>query len=111
MNRGFTLMEVCVALAILSAGIVVFARFLDGFNRLRSMERFQARTVIEMANAVEYFVQNEPLCRDTSFVFSAVQVSVQTIPGPKPIAWLLVSAVTNSPRSNAPVFRRLIHCR
>lgn len=160
MNRGFTLMEVCVALAVLFAGIVVFGRFLDGFNCLRSLERDQARTVIETANAVEYFVQNPPACRDTSFIFgapaassqklaasnqklaagssksAAVQITLETIPGPRPIAWLSASplactpdtchtcppaskapcapdcVVTPSPRttSKAPVFRRLVRC-
>ena len=124
MNRGFTLMEICVALAVLSAGIVVFGRFLDGFNRLRSLERDEARMVLETARAVEYFVQHPPACRDTSFTFgapafssqvpaAAVQVSVQTIPGPKSLARLSACAVTPSPRasSNAPIFRRLVRCR
>ena len=113
MNRGFTLMEICVALAVLSAGIVVFGRFLDGFNRLRSLERDEARMVLETARAVEYFIQNPPACRDTSFTFGAsVQVTVQTLLGPKPLAWLSASSVTPSPQTTPkdPVFRRLIRC-
>ncbi|WP_405342683.1 type II secretion system protein J [Fibrobacter sp.] len=111
MKNGFTLMEVCVALAVLSAGIVVFGRYLDGFNRLRSLEREQARAVIETAQAVEYFVQNAPACRDTVFAFgapaTAILVSLETVPGAKPLAWLHAS----KPAPQKVVFRRLIHCK
>ena len=126
---GFTLMEVCVAIAVLAVGVVVFGRYLDGFNRLRSLEREHARAVLETANAVEHFVQNPPACRDTVFAFdtpaarnqtpaagsskpAAIQVTLKTIPGPKPIAWLSACVVTPSQRtpSKAPVLRRLIWC-
>ena len=114
MRAGFTLMEVCVALVVLSAGIVVFGRYLDGFNRIRALEREQARAVLETARAVEHFIQNPPACRDTTFAFGApadsIQVTLQTIPGPRRIVWL--NAFVISPRvrttSKAPVFRRLV---
>jgi len=146
-KAGFTLMEVCVAVAVLAAGVVVFGRFLDGFNRIRALEREYARAVLETAHAVEHFVQNPPACRDTTFAFgapaarnqtpaAAFQVTLKTIPGSKPIAWLSAlplactpdtchtcppaskapcasdCVVTPSPRttSKAPVFRRLVRC-
>jgi prepilin-type N-terminal cleavage/methylation domain-containing protein len=129
-KAGFTLMEVSVAIAVLAAGVVVFGRFLDGFNRIRALEREQARVVLETAHAVEYFIQNPPTCRDTTFAFgalaasnqtsaarnqtpaAAVQVTLKTISGPKPIAWLSACVVTPCPRtiSKAPVFRRLVRC-
>ena len=116
-KSGFTLMEVCVALAVLSAGVLVFGRYLDGFNRIRTLERAQARAVLEAANAVEYFIQNPPDCRDTSFAFSeapafTIRISLESIPGPRPIVWLNVFVVTPSVRTDpkAPVFRRLVRC-
>ena len=122
-KAGFTLMEVSVTVAVLAAGIVVFGRFLDGFNRIRALEREQARAVLETAHAVEHFVQNPPACRDTTFAFgalaasnqtpaAAILVTLKTIPGPRPIAWLSACVVTPSPRttSKAPVFRRLVRC-
>lgn len=115
-NGGFTLMEVCVALAVLSAGVFVFGRYLDGFNRIRTLERAQARAVLEAANAVEYFIQNPPDCRVTSFAFGAsadsILVSLETIPGLRQIVWLNASVVTPRMRtdSKAPVFRRLVRC-
>ena len=116
-NGGFTLIEVCVALAVLSAGVFVFGRYLDGFNRIRTLERAQARAVLEAANAVEYFIQNPPDCRDTSFAFSealafTIRVSLETIPGLRQIVWLNASVVTPRVRTDpkAPVFRRLVRC-
>jgi len=128
-KAGFTLMEVCVAIAVLAAGVVVFGRYLDGFNRLRLLEREQARAVLETANAVEHFVQNPPACSDTVFAFdtpaarnqtpaagspkpAAIQVTLKAIPGPKPIAWLSACVVTPCVRTTlkTPVLRRLIWC-
>ena len=105
-----------MALAVLSAGVFVFGRYLDGFNRVRTLERAQARAVLEAANAVEYFIQNPPDCRDTSFAFGAsadsILVSLETIPGLRQIVWLNASVVTPRMRtdSKAPVFRRLVRC-
>lgn len=116
MRAGFTLMEVCVALVVLSAGIVVFGRYLDGFNRIRALERARANATIAAALAVEHFVEKPPGCRDTAFAFGApadsLQVSLETIPGPRRIVWLNAFVVTPSPRttSKAPVFRRLVRC-
>lgn len=116
LKLGFTLLEVCIALAVLSAGVLVFGRYLDGFSRVRALERERANEILAAAQAVEHFVQYPPECRDTSFAFAApaaaVQVSLETIPGPRPIVWLNASVVTPSVRTNpkAPVFRRLVRC-
>ena len=115
-KMGFTLMEVCVALAVLSVGVFAFGRYLDGFNRIRALERARANATIAAALAVEHFVENSPDCRDTTFAFGApadsIQVTLQTIPGPRRIVWLNASVVTPSVRTDpkAPVFRRLVRC-
>ena len=115
-KSGFTLIELCVALAVLSAGVLVFGRYLDGFNRVRALERQHANATIAAAQAVEHFVRNPPECRDTAFAFGApadsLQVSLETIPGPRQIVWLNVFVVTPSVRTDpkAPVFRRLVRC-
>ncbi|SMP50986.1 prepilin-type N-terminal cleavage/methylation domain-containing protein [Fibrobacter sp. UWB10] len=115
-KAGFTLMEVCVALAVLSAGVLVFGRYLDGFNRVRMLERQHANAAIVAAQAVEHFVQYPPECRDATFAFGAladsIQVTLQTIPGPRQIVWLNAFVVTPSVRTTpkAPVFRRIVRC-
>lgn len=115
-KAGFTLMEVCVTLAVLSAGILVFGKYLDGFNRIRVLERQHANAAIVAAQAVEHFVQYPPECRDATFAFGAhadsILVTLQTIPGPRQIVWLNAFVVTPSVRTTpkAPVFRRLVRC-
>ena len=115
-KMGFTLMEVCVALAVLSAGVLVFGRYLDGFNRVRALERLNASATVAAARAVEHFVENSPDCRDTTFAFGApadsIQVTLQTIPGPRQIVWLNAFVISPSVRTTpkAPVFRRLVRC-
>lgn len=115
-KSGFTLMEVCVALAVLSASVLVFGRYLDGFNRVRALERARANATIAAARVVEHFVEKPPECRDTTFAFGvladSLHVSLETIPGPRRIVWL--NAFVISPRvrttPKAPVFRRLVRC-
>ena len=115
-KSGFTLMEVCVTLAVLSAGVLVFGRYSDGFNRVRVLERARANAAITAARAVEHFVENPPDCRDTTFAFGApadsLQVSLETIPGPRRIVWLNAFVISPSVRTTpkAPVFRRLVRC-
>ncbi len=115
-KSGFTLMEVCVALAVLSAGVLVFGRYLDGFNRVRTLERARANATIAAALAVEHFVENPPGCRDTAFAFGApadsLQVSLETIPGPRQIVWLNAFVISPSVRTTpkTPAFRRLVRC-
>ena len=98
-KMGFTLMEVCVALAVLSAGVLVFGRYLDGFNRVRTLEREYANAVVVAAQAVEHFVQNPPACRDSSFSWNGVEVMLKVVPGVKPLAWAQVGSL-----------RRLVRC-
>jgi prepilin-type N-terminal cleavage/methylation domain-containing protein len=115
-KMGFTLIEVCVALAVLSAGVLVFGRYLDGFSRVRALERERANEILAAAQAVEYFVQYPPECRDTTFAFGmpadSILVSLETIPGPRPIVWLNASVISPSVRTTpkAPAFRRLVRC-
>ena len=106
-QSGFTLIEICVALAVLSAGVLVFGCFLDGFNRLRTLEREQANALILSADVVEEFVQNPPLCADTSIVYENARVEIQRVPGAKPLAWARVSAHA----IQEVQLRRLIRCQ
>lgn len=61
-SRGFTLMEVLVALAVLGASSAVFFRYIEGFQHQRNIERDQAKAFICSANAMEYLVQHAPSC-------------------------------------------------
>ena len=104
---GFTLIEICVAIVVLSAGVVAFGRFLDGFNRLRIMEREKAKSVVSVARVIEDFVQNPPLCRDSSFSIGLVNVILKTVPGVKPVAWAWASVLSE----HDVELRRLVRCQ
>lgn len=104
---GFTLIEVCIAIVVLSAGIVAFGRFLDGFNRLRSLERDQAKSIVAVAQVAEDFVRNPPLCKDSSFTLGRVNVVLKTVPGVKPVAWVWTSGQS----VHRVELRRLIRCK
>ena len=71
---GFTLIEVCVALALLSSGVLVFGRFIDAYNRVCALERDQARALVRASAAVEALVRTPPSCADASFEVNGVQV-------------------------------------
>ena len=106
MKRGFTLMEVGIALAVLSAGILVFGRFLDGFTRLRALEWAKAKSVVAVGETVEELVRKPPRCRDCSFVRNEVKVVLSAVPGVKQLAWVEVSSV----KRREVELRRLVRC-
>lgn len=107
MKNGFTLMEVCVALAVLSAGVLVFGRFLDGFNRLQALERTKAKSVVAVSETIEELVRNPPWCRDSSFVRNEVNVVLNAVPGAKLLAWVEAASVS-LPEVK---LRRLVRCK
>lgn len=98
-KSGFTLLEVCVALAVLSAGVLVFGRYLDGFNRVRTLERERANATIVAAKSMESLILSPPACLDSSFTLNGVEVVLKVVPGVKPLVWAQVGSL-----------RRLIRC-
>ena len=106
-QSGFTLIEVCVALAVLSGSILVFGRYLEGFNRIRTLEREQAKSVVLSADVVEEFVRNPPPCVDSSFSYKDARVEILTVPGTKPLAWVRASVLA----IQKVELRRLVRCR
>ncbi|MDY6386993.1 MAG: prepilin-type N-terminal cleavage/methylation domain-containing protein [Fibrobacter sp.] len=107
MKNGFTLMEVCVALAVLSAGVLVFGRFLDGFNRLQSLERTKAKSVVAVSETIEELVRNPPWCKDSSFVRNEVNVVLNAVPGAKSLVWVKATSAS-MPEVK---LRRLVRCK
>ena len=100
-------MEVCVALAVLAFGSLAVGRYLDGFNRIRSVEREQAKALAAAVETIEEFVRNPPLCTDSSFVQNRVEVTRYVLPGVVPLAWVQVAAG----EIYRVQLRRLVRCR
>ena len=104
---GFTLMEVCVALAVLAFGSLAVGRYLDGFNRVRSVEREQAKILVAAVQTVEEFVRNPPPCTDSVIAQNRVEVTLSAVPGAVPLAWVQVTAE----KISRVRLRRLVRCR
>lgn len=105
--RGFTLMEVCVALAVLMGAVIVFGFFFTGFRREYSLEQEKARAFIESLRVVEELVHNPPLCRDSAFVRNGVNVVLKAVPGVQPLAWVRCELHIRYPVR----LRRLVRCK
>ncbi|MBO7383344.1 MAG: prepilin-type N-terminal cleavage/methylation domain-containing protein [Fibrobacter sp.] len=64
-SRGFTLPEVCVALAVFAFGALALGRGFDAVLRVRSVERSRAQSLIEAVAQMEALIENPPACTDS----------------------------------------------
>lgn len=95
--RGFTLVEVLVAITVLSMGSLGCFKMIDFFNRLRSAERKQTEIFMVAVEKMESFVENPPPCG-----------GLKTLE-PLPLAWIDVF-VEGVPPAHGVRFRRLVKC-
>lgn len=115
-TSGFTLMEVLVALAVLTVGVSAFGSVLDGFNRLRHRERLQVEMLEAASVQMERQVHSPPPCseihRDSvSARDFFIRVTINPIPGLVPVAWASVQALSLPDSSATPFrFERLVLC-
>lgn len=62
--RGFTLVEVCVAVAVLATGLAALGCFVAGFGQLRSIERDRIESVTRAVSRMEKLIESPPSCDD-----------------------------------------------
>lgn len=67
LGRGFTLVEVCVAVAVLATGLAALGCFVAGFGQLRSAERARIESVIEAVSSMEKLFESPPPCNDSLY--------------------------------------------
>lgn len=60
--RGFTLVEVCVAVAVLATGLAALGCFVSGFGQLRSIERNRIESVSRAVSHMEALIESPPSC-------------------------------------------------
>lgn len=103
MKRGFTLIEVCVALPVLAASLAAFFIWIDAFLKLRSLERDEAVQFVEAVGLVESRIENPPFCSDTSFERGAEGYVKLERTGANGLSWLSVQV-------GAVYLKRLVKC-
>ena len=60
--RGFTLVEVCVAVAVLATGLAALGCFVAGFGQLRSIERDRIESVSRAVSRMEALIESPAPC-------------------------------------------------
>ena len=99
LRGGFTLMEVWVAIAVMSAGLLAMGSVLDFFNRMKLAERRQAQAFLEAVQQMEKLIECPPPCD-----------SVVTLNPYVSLAWVDVFQ-NPEPPAHSVHFRRLVSCR
>ena len=106
---GFTLPEVCVALAVFLVGTTALLDGWNFFNREVADERMRLEEFYDMLGAMESLVANRPDCADSltgehSPDSSAVSIRLTRVPGSPHLAWAVVEREHYS-------LKRLVRCR
>ena len=117
-QKGFTLLEVLVALAVLAAGAVALGHYAGAFNRISSAEIARADSALVAVAYLDSIAVSFPPCADTVLmraetfltqgphhVVSPIKLrAVYTpVPGPVPLQWVEVC-------SGNFTLRRLVRC-
>lgn len=69
MNRhsiaGFTLPEVCVAMVVLFLGLLALGYYVEGFAKLRALEKDRVESLVEAVDSMERKIADPPPCGDS----------------------------------------------
>lgn len=108
-RHGFTLPEVCVALAIFLVGTTALLGGWNFFNREVADERKRLEEFYDVFSSMELLVANRPDCADSltgerSPDSLLVSVRLTRVPGSPHLAWAVVEREHYS-------LRRLVRCR
>ena len=97
-RRGFTLPEVCVALAVFLVGTTALLGGWNFFNREVVGERKRLEEFYDVLSSMESLVANRPDCADS------LSVRLTRVPGNPHLAWAVVEREHYS-------LKRLLRCR
>lgn len=108
-RHGFTLPEVCVALAIFLVGTTALLGGWNFFNREVAGERKRLEEFYDVLSSMESLVANRPNCADSltgerSPDSLVVSVRLIRVPGNPHLAWAVVEREHYS-------LKRLVRCR
>ena len=103
--KGFTLPEVCVALAVLLIGTTATLGAWNFFNREVADERLRMERFEDVLSVMESLIAERPSCADSAALSqSLTAVQLKRILGNKHLAWAVVERDGFS-------LKRLIRCR
>lgn len=103
-RHGFTLPEVCVALAVLLVGTTALLGCWNFFNREVADERYRLERFYDVQSAMESLIAERPLCADSLLALEHAMVRLDRVPGNHRLAWAVVARDGFS-------LKRLIRCR
>lgn len=117
--KGFTLPEVCVALAVFLIGTTALLGCWNFFNREVADERLRLKRLEEVISTMESLIAEHPSCADSAAFSlasvasrsskaglsqSSTEVRLVRVPGSPHIAWAVVELGGYS-------LKRLVRCR
>ena len=105
LSKGFTLPEVCVALAVFLIGTTALLGAWGFFNREVAEERLRLERFEKVLLAMESLIAERPSCSDsTALLQISAPVLLKRIPGNKHLAWAVVER-------DGLALKRLVRCR
>ena len=105
LSKGFTLPEVCVALAVFLIGTTALLGVWGFFNREVAKERLRLERFEEVLSAMESLIAERLSCSDsTALLQISAPVLLKRIPGNKLLAWAVVER-------DGLALKRLVRCR
>lgn len=117
--KGFTLPEVCVALAVFFIGTTALLGCWNFFNREVADERLRLKRLEEVISTMESLIAKHPSCADSAALLlasvasrsskadlsqSSTEVRLVRVPGSPHIVWAIVER-------EGFTLKRLVRCR
>jgi prepilin-type N-terminal cleavage/methylation domain-containing protein len=99
MKSGFTLMEVLIAMAVLSIGIAGIGHSISGFLQIKEREAKKGRALIEAVSLMEEQVASPHSCIDPKAPNEAESIArrgidfsltFERVPGGAPLQWAVI---------------------
>ena len=97
--KGFTLLEVLVALAVLASGTVALGHYAAAFRRISSAEIARVDSALTAVAFLDSLAVSRPPCADTVLM----RAETFLLPGPRALQWVEV-------HSGNFTLRRLVRC-